>query len=153
MIIRLANSTDCTPIASVFKKAFGPFKEKYTPDAYASTAVKEPEIEQRMKEGFTWIAVESDTVLGTVTVTPTWEGLYVTGMAVSPDAQGKKLGWKLLSQLESHARQENFDRIYLYTTFFLHRAIHLYEKFGFTRYGKPGEKFMGTYLIQFEKYL
>ncbi len=106
-----------------------------------------------MEEGLTWVTIENEIVLGTVSATPTWEGLYVTGMAVSPNAQGKKLGWKFLSELELYAGQENYERIYLYTTFFLHGAIHLYEKFGFTRYGKPDEKFMGTLLIQFEKFL
>ena len=153
MLVRRATPADSDAIANIFQEAFGPFKSGYTPDAYASTAVGEDVILQRMNEGYSWIAIEDGTTLGTVSATPTWDGFYVTGMAVSPKAQGKRVAYLLMCALEETAQERGDKRVYLYTTPFLHRAINLYEKFGFTRYGSPGEQFMGTTLIQFEKYL
>ncbi len=153
MTIRLATPADSPDIAKVFQDAFTPFQHQYTPDAFANTAVGEGVIRQRMEEGKTWIAVEDGEVLGTVTFATFWEGLYVTGMAVSPKAQGKKLGNVLMSALLDYARENGEKRVYLYTTTFLHRAIALYEKLGFTRYGNPADEFLGTQLIQFEKFL
>ena len=153
MLIRRASPSDSHAIAEIFKEAFGPFQSGYTPAAYANTVVGKEVIQQRMQEGFSWVAVENDFTLGTVSATPTWDGLYVTGMAVSPKAQGKKAGFKLMCSLEELATQRSDKRLYLYTTPFLDRAINLYEKFGFRRYGKPDEQWMGTTLIQFEKFL
>ncbi len=153
MLIRRATPADSQAIETIFKKAFGPYKHLYTPDAYASTAVGKDVILQRMEAGFSLIALEEEVALGTVSATPTWEGFYVTGMALLPEAQGKKVAYKLMCTLEEYGIKEGYDRIYLYTTTFLDRAISLYEKLGFTRYGNPKDSFMGTTAIQFEKYV
>ena len=153
MLIRRTTFADCPAIANVLKNAFEPFRELYSPDAYANTVVGEKVIQQRMEEGFSWIATEEDGVLGTVSATPIWDGFYVTGMAVLPAAQGKKIAYQLMVELEKCGIGQGFDRLYLYTTPFLGKAIHLYERFGFTRYGNPKDQWMGTTLIQFEKIL
>ena len=153
MLIRRATPSDSSAIAYVFQRAFRPFEHLYTPDSFASTAVGEEVILQRMEAGFSWIALEGTEALGTVSATPTWDGFSVTGMAVLPEAQGKKIAYQLMKTLEDCGREEGYKRIYLYTTTFLDNAIRLYEKFGFTRYGNPADHWMGTTVIQFEKYL
>ncbi|MEO1258777.1 MAG: GNAT family N-acetyltransferase [Bacteroidota bacterium] len=138
-------------MADILKEAFDPFKSLYSPEAYANTVVGEQVIQQRVAAGFSWLFVEEDIVLGTVSAVPTWEGLYVTGMAVLPLAQGKKVAYRLMDRLEKCSVEKGVERLYLYTTPFLHKAVNLYEKFGFTRYGNPQDQWMGTTLIQFEK--
>lgn len=151
MLIRLATPQDAPVIHEIFRSAFGPFKEKYTSGAYAHTVVKEEVIKYRMSIGKTWLAEVEGRPLGTVSVMETWEGHYVAGMAVLPEAQGKQMAYKLMCELEAFALSNGEDRLYLYTTPFLHKAISLYEKFGFTRYGNPTDEYLGTNLIQFEK--
>ena len=52
-------------------------------------------------------------------------------MAVSPQVQGKKIGWKIgLATLEK-ARKLGADTIYLETNSVLQPAINLYKKLGF----------------------
>ncbi|MDR2237399.1 MAG: GNAT family N-acetyltransferase [Chryseobacterium sp.] len=53
-------------------------------------------------------------------------------MAVSPKAQGKKIGWLLGKALVEKAREMNASRIFLETNSVLVPAIKLYEKLGFT---------------------
>ena len=153
MLIRRSTPADSQTIKILFQKAFGPYQHLYSPPAYASTAVGEDVILDRMTNGFSWVAVEGETILGTVSATHQWEGFYVCGMAVLPEAQGKKVAYQLMSHLEKCGISQGYDRIYLYTTTFLDRAINLYEKFGFTRYGNPKDHWMGTTVIQFEKYV
>lgn len=151
MKIRLANQQDSAAIHQVFRAAFTPFQAHYTTDSFASTVVGEAVIQQRMEQGRTWVAEEGGQLLGTVSVAEYWEGFYVTGMAVSPHAQGKKLAYRLMRTLENYAIGQGAERMFLYTTPFLQRAVSLYEKLGFTRYGNPADEWMGTNLIQFEK--
>lgn len=153
MIIRRATPADGKVIASVFQKAFGPFQHLYSPGAYAATAVPEATVLLRMQEGCTWVAEDVNQIIGTVSSLATWEGYYVKGMALLPEAQGKKVAYRLMTTLEECGKSQGHDRIYLYTTTFLDRAIRLYEKLGFTRYGNPKDHWMGTTVIQFEKFI
>lgn len=52
-------------------------------------------------------------------------------MAVSPRAQGKKIGYLLGQALVKKAKEVNANKIFLETNSVLVPAIHLYEKLGF----------------------
>lgn len=52
-------------------------------------------------------------------------------MAVSPEAQGKRVGWKIGLATIEKARELGADRIYLETNSVLKPAINLYHKLGF----------------------
>ena len=153
MHIRLATPKDAAVIHQILHRAFFPYKEKYNPLTYSHTVVSEKVICQRMELGKTWLVEEDGKPLGTVTVMETWDGFYVAGMAVLPEAQGKRLAYRLMRELEDYVLSQKSERLYLYTTTFLHQAISLYEKFGFVRYGNPSDEYLGTNLIQFEKLL
>jgi GNAT superfamily N-acetyltransferase len=63
-------------------------------------------------------------------------------MAVLPSERGQGFGQLLLQATEDFARQAGCRRLYLSTTPFLHRAIRLYERFGFQRtHEEPHELF------------
>ena len=74
-------------------------------------------------------------------------------MAVAPEAQGRGIGHKLLDAIDGYAAGTEFERIFLYTTYFSAGAKELYEKHGYAWvrdttaeewYGVPGlemEKF------------
>jgi len=74
-------------------------------------------------------------------------------MAVVPAARGQSVGELLLRQVESYATERGYARLVLSTTPFLHRAIRLYEKFGFTRNGDGPHELAGTPLFTMEKIL
>jgi GNAT superfamily N-acetyltransferase len=51
------------------------------------------------------------------------------GMAVAPEARGLRIGKALLNLTEGFAREHGVNRMFLYTTAFLLRAIRLYRSF------------------------
>ena len=56
---------------------------------------------------------------------------YIRSMAIKPTAQRNGVGQKLLDALESYAREQGFEKLFLYTTHVLPGAKRLYEKNGF----------------------
>ncbi len=145
--IRLATAADAEQIVEVLFEAFSTYREFYTPEAFEVVTPKPEEIVRRFDEGPQWVAVKDDEVLGTVSVLPEPEWLYIRSMAVSPKAQGLGIGHMLMDAVEEYAIESGFDRLFLYTTYFSTGAIGLYEKHGFIRgrdttadewYGTPG---------------
>ena len=145
--IRLAVADDAGAIAEILFDAFSQFKSNYTPEAFAVVTPPADEIVTRFDEGPMWVAVKDGEVLGTVSVVPEPEWLYIRSMAVRPNAQGFGIGHKLIDALEEYAIESGFDKLFLYTTYFSAGAIELYEKHGFKRgrettadewYGTPG---------------
>lgn len=129
--IRLAVPGDEESIASLILEAFLPFKDEYTPGAFEYTAATAGTIRGRFAEGPMWLAMDGDDALGTVSGLPEEERYYIRSMAVSPNAQRRGVGQKLLEELEADARQRGYSKLYLYTTFVLPGAKLLYEKNGF----------------------
>ncbi len=98
-----------------------------------------------------WVALLKGEVVGTVSVVPQGQALYVRSMAILPAARGNRIGEKLLTQIEEFAIANGYKRLLLSTTPFLDRAIHLYEKFVFGRNGEPPHDLFGTPLLTMEK--
>jgi ribosomal protein S18 acetylase RimI-like enzyme len=134
--IRLAVPDDAPSIASVLYESFIQHIDSYTEEGFAATALPSERIKIRITEGPVWVAIVNDTIIGTVSVVPKREGLYIRGMAILPEARGQRIGELLLWQIESFASDRGFKRLILDTTPFLSRAIRLYERFGFSRSGE-----------------
>ncbi len=82
--------------------------------------------------GYIFFAVEGETVLGTFALLKRGESAFeLTKMAVLPQARGKKIGHELLQHCIDFAREQTFDRLFLYSNTKLENAIYLYRKFGF----------------------
>src|SRR5213593_3834878 len=131
MQIRRAGLDDAASIASLLNAAFVEYEPSYTPEAYAATTPTHDRIQQRMSEGPVWVAMQGDTLVGTVSAVPKEDALYLRSMAVLPMARGRGIGKSLLEEVETFARSNYYRRLLLSTTPFLDRAIRLYEQFGF----------------------
>lgn len=152
MLVRLAVEDDSDAIANLLYQAFLPFRSDYTSGAFEYTTANADIVRGRFSEGPIWLAVDGDEPLGTVSGLPEPDRFYIRSMAVKPSAQGRGVGQRLLEELETHARERGFRKLYLYTTFVLPAARPLYEKNGFyvVRETKPEEWFdMGG--IEMEK--
>lgn len=149
--IRTANPDDAAAIASVLAAAFTEYESLYTEKAYAATIPSEAIIKNRFTEGKTWVAVVEEKIVGTVSVFPRNESLYIRSMAIMSEARGHRIGGHLLSEIECYAVAQGFRRLTLSTTPFLNRAIRLYEKFGFAPSGT--DDLFGTPLMTMEKEL
>lgn len=145
--VRIAKPEDSAAIAEVLGKAFGTYREHYTDEAFAIVTPSAVEITRRLDDGPQWVATISERVVGTVSVTVEEGDLYVRSMAVAPEAQGRGVGHKLLDAIDVYAAGTEFERIFLYTTYFSAGAKELYEKHGYAWvrdttadewYGVPG---------------
>lgn len=82
--------------------------------------------------GHIFFAVEGDKVMGTVALLIRDDNAFeLTKMAVSPEFQGKKVGQILLQYCIDFAKDQNFNRLFLYSNKSLENAIHIYRKYGF----------------------
>jgi putative acetyltransferase len=153
VVIRIATPDDATSIAAVLLQSFLEYQADYTAGGFAATTPDTEEVRSRMTEGPTWLAVRDSVIVGTVSVAPSGERLYVRSMAVVPSARGQSVGIKLLRHIEDFAAANNYRRLSLSTTPFLSRAIKLYQKMGFAFSDERIEDLHGTPLLRMEKEL
>ncbi len=145
--IRRAVPGDEQAIADVLLAGFSVFRSEYTPQAFAVVTPGADEIAGRFSGGAMWVAEIAGEIVGTASVLPEPEWLYIRSVAVLPAAQGKGVGRLLMNAIEKYALENGFARMFLYTTYFSTGAIGMYEKLGFKRgrdttaeewYGTPG---------------
>ena len=153
VLIRRATLADAPSLASVLRDSFLEYKLLYTPEAFAATTPTSEQMKVRLNEGPVWAAVYNGDIVGTVAVAPRSEGLYIRRMGVLPTARGHRIGELLLKEIERYALQQGHSRLFLSTTPFLHRAIRLYEQFGFRRTNVGPHDLFGTPLFTMEKRL
>ncbi len=151
--IRLAVRSDASSISSLLSESFIEYKSLYTDDGFAATTPTREQIVDRMAEGPVWVALDEDQIVGTVSVVPKGESLYIRGMAVLPTARGQRIGELLLSHIDQFAAANGHQRLFLSTTPFLTRAIRLYERFGFRRTDEGPLDLFGTPLFTMTKTL
>jgi putative acetyltransferase len=100
-----------------------------------------------------WVAARSDVIIGSVSVVPKGDALYIRGLAVLPAAQGQGVAVSLLQQIDHFAVANGYTRLLLSTTPFLHRAIRLYEHMGFQSTSEGSHDLFGTPLVTMVKTL
>jgi ribosomal protein S18 acetylase RimI-like enzyme len=85
------------------------------------------------KGGLIFYAKYNDEIVGTVSLMKVNDSTFeLSKMAVSEQAQGLGIGNKLLVHCLAVAKENNIQKLFLYSNRKLLPAIHLYEKFGFT---------------------
>jgi len=152
--IRLATPEDAEDISRVLFESFSTFREFYTPEAFDVVTPSAEVINARFAEGPMWVAIVDGKIVGTVSVLPQPEWLYIRSMAVLPEARGLGIAHKLIEAIEEYAVGEGCDRLFLYTTYFSSGAIELYEKHGFRRGRKTtADEWYGTSGLAMDKWL
>ena len=130
--IRLATPDDAEAVAGLLLKAFLPFKAEYTDGAFEYTTASADVIRERFSEGPVWLAERDGAAIGTVSGLPEGDRFYIRSMAIDPLAQRSGVGQALLETLEIYARENGFERLFLYTTFVLPGARRFTRKMDFT---------------------
>ena len=153
MKIRLATRADALAIADIILQSFLEYKSSYTDEAFVATCPSGTEVEHRLAEGPVWIAVENETVVGTVSGVPDRKALLVRSLAVPPTSRGQGIGELLLDHVERYAYEHGYTRLVLSTTPFLTPAIRLYERFGFWRSSEGPRDRLGTPIFTMVKEL
>lgn len=148
--VRRADPEDAASIAAVLYQSFVEYRSAYTDQGFAATTPTPEQIQSRFNEGPIWVAWREDAIIGTVSVVPRGNSLYIRSMAVLPAARAKGIGRQLLEHVEWFAAAFGYERMFLCTTPFLTRAIRLYEQFGFRR-GIEEDNLFGTPIFTMEK--
>jgi len=149
--VRRATTDDAASVASVLRQAFAEYEPLYTEQGYAATTPGAREIAARMGQGPLWVAVYREQIVGTGSIAPKPEGIYIRGMAVNHSARGLGIGRRLLDEIQRFAIAQGCTRLFLSTTPFLNTAIRLYEAFGFRRTNDGPHDLFGTPLFTMEK--
>jgi ribosomal protein S18 acetylase RimI-like enzyme len=149
--VRRATTDDVAWVASVLRQAFAEYEPLYTEQAYAATAPGTAEIVARMGQGPVWVAVHKEQIVGTGSVVPKPEGIYIRGMAVIPSGRRLGIGRRLLDEIQGFAIAQGCVCLFLSTTPFLSTAIRLYEAFGFRRMNNGPHDLFGTPLFTMKK--
>jgi GNAT superfamily N-acetyltransferase len=153
-MIRSAGAADAAGILECLRLAFEPYRESYTPPAFADTVLSSETIEPRLAEMAVLVAVDAQgAIVGTVgwSLVSVDEG-HIRGMAVRPDHLGKGVAQRLLETVECALRRHGCVRVTLDTTRPLTRAIHFYECNGYRSTGVVRD-FFGMPIVEYAKAL
>jgi GNAT superfamily N-acetyltransferase len=82
--------------------------------------------------GTIFFVMEREKVIGTVALMKMEDGIFeLTKMAVIPEAQGKKIGQKLMEHTLNYAKDKGWKTLIIYSNRKLENAIYIYLKYGF----------------------
>jgi len=82
--------------------------------------------------GHIFFAVENGEAIGTVALLKRGANAFeLTKMAVRGDQRGKKIGQQLMQHCIDFAKENDLEKLYLYSNTLLENAIYIYRKFGF----------------------
>jgi GNAT superfamily N-acetyltransferase len=151
--IRQAQEADADAILHCLAEAFAPYREQYTPAAFADTVLDDSAVRERMRTMHILVAVSADQIAGTVgaSLKDAQEG-HLRGMAVLPQFRRTGIAAQLLNAIEDWLRAQDCARVSLDTTLPLQTAKNFYEKHGYVRSGRVTD-FFGMPLIEYVKSL
>ena len=147
--IRSADDADAVAILRCLMEAFTPYRNEYTPAAFADTVLSHETLQLRLRQMHVMVATVAGNVVGTVAGVRSVEEGHLRGMAV---LRGLGVAAKLLAAVEGLLRHEGCKRITLDTTLPLAPAMRFYEKNGYHRSGKIAD-FFGMPLLEYIKQL
>lgn len=131
-----------------YAKDVGPLRQlvadAYTP--YVARLGKQPgpmldDYGRRVADGKAWVLEEGGVLVGLVVLEDTGDGaLLLDNVAVSPSAQGKGHGRRLITFAEDEARRRGYREVRLYTHVLMTENLSLYARLGFRETGRVSEK-------------
>ena len=150
--VRKATIEDSAGILECLHEAFEPYREAYTPGAFADTVLTPESLEQRLSTMSIFVATSMNgQIIGTIGCkqADTREG-HIRGMAVRIAWHGSEAAQRLLETAEVELRTRGCQRITLDTSEPLQRAISFYLKNGFKCTGAVSS-FFGMPLYEYAK--
>jgi len=105
----------------------------------------------RIAEGVVDVLADGDTVLGMIILVDQPDGLMLENVAVSPEAQGRGVGRRLIDHAEAEARRRGHALIRLYTHATMIENQRMYAHLGYTETERGEDE--GYDRVQFEKLL
>src|SRR5689334_2829296 len=151
--LRQARPDDGEAILSCLLAAFAPYRDQYTPPAFADTVLNASTLKQRMQSMHVLVAELEGEIVGTIAgaASGNREG-HLRGMAVVPRCHGTGVAGLLLGEIEQWLQAQGCHRITLDTTLPLEAAMKFYVKHGYSPSGRTSN-FFGMPLLEYDKEL
>jgi len=151
-LLRSAVPADQTGVLHCLAVAFDPYRDDYTPQAFARTVLDPAGYIERLQAMHLLVALSESTIAGTIAGACNGREGRLRGMAVLPEWRGTGLSAQLLSTMEAWLKEQGCHRITLGTTPPLQAAIRFYERAGYSHTGKITD-FHGMPLLDYAKEL
>lgn len=101
-------------------------------EPFDEEVLKNPQSYILDRGGYIFFIKEDEKVVGTVALMKKENNIFeLTKMAVIPKHQGKQLGQQLVQFCMDFARNQEFEKLILYSNTKLENAIYIYKKLGF----------------------
>lgn len=133
--IRKARTSDAAAVRAVVQDAFA----LYLPRMDRTPAPLMADYERLIADGEVSVIDEEDQILGLIVAYERAENLHVETVAVSPAAQGRRLGKVLMSYAEDIARDRGCRAVELYTNSTMTENLPFYEALGYAIVGRGQE--------------
>lgn len=150
--IQRAAAKDGQAILACLAAAFAPYRDQYTPDAFADTVLDSATVQERIRDMCLFLAMSEGTIVGTIGCKANGQEGHLRGMAVLPGWQGTSTASSLLEVAEAELRRAGCKLVTLDTTEPLQRAIRFYQRHGYVASGRASD-FFGMELFEYRKRL
>lgn len=149
-VVRKATPEDAGGISGCLEEAFAPYRNDYTPEAFADTVLSPEAVRRRLSQMCLFVAVSEGEIVGTIGCSVSGVEGHLRGMAVRPEWQGAGVASALLRSAEAEIRENKCACILLDSTKPLQRAMQFYERHGYSASGRVRD-FFGMQLFEFSK--
>jgi GNAT superfamily N-acetyltransferase len=125
--IRKATAADLEPVRSMVVAAY----EGYIPRVGAKPGPMRADYDALIRAGQVWLAEEDGAPVGLLVLAPQPDHLLLENIAVTPAAQGRGIGTRLMGFVEDEARRLGLAEIRLYTHVTMTENIAYYGRRGY----------------------
>lgn len=131
--LRAAVADDLPAVRAVIDAAYAPFRARFSdlPDVSAG-------LEDDLRDNVMIVAAQGAQVRGVMILVPGPEHLKIANLAVAPEAQGQRLGQRLMAHAEEVAAEHGFSGLVLRTHAGLAATIAFYERLGWRESERSG---------------
>jgi ribosomal protein S18 acetylase RimI-like enzyme len=134
--IRVASITDCQAVEAIVQAAYAP----YVPRIGRKPGPMLDDYPRLIREKRVYVLVAEEIIFGILVLVSQEGSMLLDNVAVSPEAQGRGYGRKLLEFAEQSAADAGYDSISLYTNEAMVENIALYSRIGFVETHRAEEK-------------
>lgn len=135
-MIRPANTGDITSVQAVVQSAYQPYVERLGREPAPMTVDYRDLL---TTSDHVDILVDGDEVVGVIVLIPLSDHLLIENVAISPTAQGRGFGRRLLEHAERRATDLGHRQVRLYTNALMTENLALYARFGYAETGRRRE--------------
>lgn len=135
-MIRLARAEEASLVAAIVHAAY----VGYQTSIGTTPGPMRDDYNDLVARGVVHVLEENGDILGLVVLIPEQRVMLLDNVAVRPEAQGRKLGSRLIAFAEQQARAAGFDSIRLYTQELMTENRARYTHLGFVETHRAEEK-------------